>query len=278
MIPTKLLCLSRQRPLSLSLCVFVGDSILIDASRAIVLKTFQKILDDKYFFNKILSLAMNTRSSINSLEILIDNQNLPVMMVWNETKNDNKQLFDGLEKPLQQLCTYSNGSDLDIDKFIVDALHRVHEALSKLINTIDDDLLTHMNPLIDTTLEDQIRWYIRMITIILLVLIIVIGIVPVTFYTLIALSNRCCYCRQIDSSARYRYQTEIDTDSFEGEQKSGSNIVLCCTRIFITPIIVLVMLVIFISGLLYGIDLVNQGVCRTLHDDQSFLVPFLVGK
>jgi hypothetical protein len=38
------------------------------------------------------------------------------------------------------------------------------------------------------------------------------------------------------------------------------------------------MIIVLVSGVLYGFDLLTQGACRTAHNDQSFLLTFLIGK
>jgi hypothetical protein len=42
--------------------------------------------------------------------------------------------------------------------------------------------------------------------------------------------------------------------------------------------IIILIVIVLVSGVLYGVDLLAQGACRTAHDDQPFLVSFLIGK
>ncbi|CAF0968970.1 unnamed protein product [Rotaria sp. Silwood1] len=60
--------------------------------------------------------------------------------------------------------------------------------------------------------------------------------------------------------------------------KGFSRAVLCCMRIIFIPMMIILILIVLVTGVLYGVDLLAQGACRTGHDDQSFLVSFLIDK
>jgi hypothetical protein len=55
------------------------------------------------------------------------------------------------------------------------------------------------------------------------------------------------------------------------------SVVLCWMRIVFTPMLIMLIVIVLLTGALYGVDLVVQGACRTVHDDQPFLVSFLTG-
>ncbi len=58
----------------------------------------------------------------------------------------------------------------------------------------------------------------------------------------------------------------------------SSGVVLCLMRIaFIVMIILLVVLAI-LTGIYYTLDLALQSTCRTVHDDQPFLINLITGK
>jgi hypothetical protein len=48
-------------------------------------------------------------------------------------------------------------------------------------------------------------------------------------------------------------------------------------RIIFIPMAIMLVVIVLLTGVLYAVDLFAQGACRTVHDDQAFLVPFLIG-
>ncbi len=237
---------------------FLANSILIKASQSIFVKAFNQIFQENYFFDEIRQSAINSSVHMDELNKLIQQQTgLPneTIVAFQIIQADNKRMLVDLEQPLQELCNYANGTDADIDQTIIEALDQVHQQLRKLIDTIQKDFLNQMpsggnGTLINKNLEDQIRWYVRLVGIILLVLVIVIGLIPIIFFIFITI---CCL-----SNGR-------------------SSRVLCCMRILITPMIIILIVIVLVSDILYGVDLFAQGACRTVHDDRQFLVPFLIG-
>ena len=221
---------------------------------------------------------MQSKSHLETLGRLIDGMNLtdmePASILWKKIKEDNGRLFEELAKPLEELCAYTNGSDADIDQLITDGLDLVHRQLVKLIEAVKDDLLPDEDSmLISGTVQDQIRWYIRLVFIIFLVLIVVSGSIPVLFFALVTLVH-CCRARESNASGQDAGNATFD--SFPAD-RTPSRQVLCCSRVFVTPFILIVFIVIGISVLLYAVDLLDQGICRTVHDDQGFVVSFLIG-
>lgn len=41
--------------------------------------------------------------------------------------------------------------------------------------------------------------------------------------------------------------------------------------------IIILIIIVLVSGILYGINLVAHGACGIAHNDQSFLLSFLIG-
>jgi hypothetical protein len=41
--------------------------------------------------------------------------------------------------------------------------------------------------------------------------------------------------------------------------------------------IIILIAIVLASGVFYGVGLLAQGACQTVHDDQPFLVSFLIG-
>jgi hypothetical protein len=182
---------------------------LIRASHSIF-KAFDQIFREKYFFGNIRQSAINSSTHINELNRLINQTtglSNATIALFQTIQDDNNRIFDDLQKPLHELCDYGNGTDTDIDKTIIDALDQVHQQLTKLIDTIQNDFLNHMTSgengmLINKDSEDQIRWYIRLVGIILLVLVIVIGLIPIIFFIIIIM-YRLCHCQRNDPSSNY---------------------------------------------------------------------------
>lgn len=190
---------------------FLADSILIKASRSIFVKAFGQVFREQYFFDEILQSANNSRAHIQELNELIGPETgspNATTDLFQKIQDDNNRMFNDLEKPLQVLCDYANGDDADIDTTIIESLDQVHEQLTKLIDTIQKDFLNQMPSgenamLISKNLEDQIRWYISLVGIILLVFVIIIGLIPIIFFILIIIC-RSCHCQQSDASSNYR--------------------------------------------------------------------------
>jgi hypothetical protein len=184
---------------------------LIKASHSIFVKTFNQIFREKYFFDEIRQSAINSSVHINELNELIPQQiDLPnsTIDLFQRIQDDNKRMFVDLEKPLAELCNYANGTNEDIDKTMIDSLEQIHKELIKLIDTIRNDFLNQITSgqnamLINKDLEDQIRWYIRLVGIILLVLVIIIGFIPIIFFIFIIIC-RLCHCQKTNGSSNYR--------------------------------------------------------------------------
>lgn len=117
-------------------------------------------------------------------------------------------MFKDLEKPLAQLCNYANGNESEIDQTIINSLNQMHEELNKLIETVQNNFLDQMtsgqnSALINEDLEDKIRYYIRLVGIMLLVLVIVIGIIPLVFFIIIVIC-RLCHCQKSGRLSNHR--------------------------------------------------------------------------
>ena len=57
-----------------------------------------------------------------------------------------------------------------------------------------------------------------------------------------------------------------------------SRVLLCLMRLAFVVMVILLIALLLLSGVYYAMDLVVQGTCRTVHDDQPFLISFLSGK
>jgi len=57
-----------------------------------------------------------------------------------------------------------------------------------------------------------------------------------------------------------------------------SGVVLCLMRIAFVVMIIILVVMVLLTGVYYALDLAVQGTCRTVHDDQPFLINFITGK
>ncbi|CAF4117852.1 unnamed protein product, partial [Rotaria sordida] len=188
-----------------------ADSIVIKASHSVFVKGFDQILRKTYFLDEIRQSISDSIIHIEELDQLI-NQSTSLSSETYDTfasiKIESNNMINSLKAPLQKLCDYADGNDKEIDDTIIKALNLVHQQMNKLIDTIRNDFLIEITPwqnnmLMDKSLEDKIRWYIRLVGIILLVLTIVLGFIPITFFILIIICHLCCH-QQNDLSPKYR--------------------------------------------------------------------------
>ncbi|CAF0968951.1 unnamed protein product [Rotaria sp. Silwood1] len=194
-----------------STIIYTTDSIVIKASQSIFVKGFDQILQETYFLNEIRQSVSDSVVHIGALEQLINQTTSltsEIYVTFASIKSESNNMIDSLKAPLQKLCDYADGKDKEIDDTIIKALNLLHQQMKKLIDTIRNDFLTHLTPwenkmLINKNLEDKIRWYIRLVGIILLVLTIVFGFIPITFVILISICY-LCRCQQNGRSSKYR--------------------------------------------------------------------------
>ncbi|CAF1436154.1 unnamed protein product [Adineta steineri] len=185
-----------------------SDSILIQASRSIFIGAFDKILREQYFLDTIRDSIVDIDVHMEQLNHTINNESSSlspvVKYLFEEINKQHQDMIEQLKIPLQELCRYSNGSEVEIDNTILNALDLVHKQLRILIDTIKRDFLGYMTVLMKQDLEDRVRYYIRLVGIILLVLIIIFGLIPISFLAIIILCRCCRYQRQ-KSSSKYRF-------------------------------------------------------------------------
>ncbi|CAF3915332.1 unnamed protein product [Rotaria sordida] len=188
-----------------------ADSIVIKASHSVFVKGFDQTLRETYFLDEIRQSISDSIIHTEELDQLI-NQSTSLSPETYDTfasiKIESNNMINSLKAPLQKLCDYADGNDKEIDDTIIKALNLVHQQMNKLIDTIRNDFLIEITPwqnnmLMDKSLEDKIRWYIRLVGIILLVLTIVLGFIPITFFILIIICHLCCH-QQNDLSSTYR--------------------------------------------------------------------------
>jgi hypothetical protein len=184
---------------------------VVNASRALLVNAFDQILRQKYYLDEIRQSVAESGAHINTLnELIYEDTSLlqGTILLFEEIESEHQKMIEYLKIPLQELCDYADGSETDIDNTILDALYPIHQQLEKLIDTIEKDFVSDAASwqntlLINENLEDQIRRYARLVGTILLVLIIVFGLIPIVFFTIIILC-RCCRGQRKDSSSEGR--------------------------------------------------------------------------
>jgi len=203
-----ILCVKPERLSKCKLVLFLADSIVIKASRALLIKAFDQILRQQYYLDEIRQSVADSEAHLNALnELIYEETSLfpGTILLFEEIKNEHRNMIEYLKIPLRELCDYADGSEMEIDNTILDALDPIHQQLEKLIDTIEKDFLSDAASwqntlLINENLEGQIHRYISLVGTILLVLIIIFGLIPIFFFIIIILC-RCCRGQRKDSSS-----------------------------------------------------------------------------
>ncbi|CAF0996212.1 unnamed protein product [Rotaria sp. Silwood1] len=301
------------------------NSILINASKSMLINAFDEILQEKYFLDNIVQTVNNVDNNIRKLQDIINTESTLSPLAIQTFKNIQEQyqnMINYLEIPLKEICKYANGTQTDIDMKLLDVLNLVHDKLIKAINSINNDILSQITPwqnnmLIKKDLEEQIRKYINLVGIIFLVLVIILGMIPVSFLIFIII-YRLCNRNDYESNKNNRNRIQMNNmvggsdtssmDSYPNKQRydphnsvsknipinhhryrsksetmssnnnGSSGILLCVMRIAFVIIIIILIAMILLTGVYYAVDLVVQGACRTVHDDQPFLINFIIDK
>ncbi|CAF4094688.1 unnamed protein product [Adineta steineri] len=289
------------------------NSILINASKSILVKTFDKILKEKYFIRNITDSLNNITTNIKDLDIIVADYT-SISPAANETyekaKKGYNDMMNSLQTPLQEICNYASQSQTDIDDILLNALNLVHEYLRKIIDTIDKDILPEIlpsdNPLfMSIEFEEEIRGYISSIGTVFLILIIFVVLIPVGFLIFLILAH-LCRCDRTESSnktpddLRMRRLSDVSSmngnhrhkshhgysrqdsysqdEEFEYTNKNSSCVVPCLMRLAYSIMVIIFIIMVIFSGVYYALDLSIQGACRSVHDDQPFLVSFVTDK
>ncbi|CAF3925230.1 unnamed protein product [Adineta steineri] len=235
-----------------------------------LVKSFNEIFSKQYSLDIIRQSVDESDVHIKELNELINQEInlLPGMIdVFAEIQNQHREMIEYLEIPLQELCDYADGSEIEIDKTILHALHLIHEQLEKIIEKIENDFLTYLNPwqnamLMSESLEEQIRC-------------------PIIFFVIVIV---CCRnrCHRKHPLPKHRTNNEKENSRTTevlanvSSSKDSSNAVRCWMRIVFFPLMCILIVIILLTSILYTVDLFAQSICRTVHDDQSFLISFLI--
>ncbi|CAF1499265.1 unnamed protein product [Adineta steineri] len=254
-----------------------------------LVKSFNEIFSKQYSLDIIRQSVDESDVHIKELNELINQEInlLPGMIdVFAEIQNQHREMIEYLEIPLQELCDYADGSEIEIDKTILHALHLIHEQLEKIIEKIENDFLTYLNPwqnamLMSESLEEQIRWYVRLVRTITIVLVLTFGLSPIIFFVIVIV---CCRnrCHRKHPLPKHRTNNEKENSRTTevlanvSSSKDSSNAVRCWMRIVFFPLMCILIVIILLTSILYTVDLFAQSICRTVHDDQSFLISFLI--
>ena len=242
---------------------------MINGSRSLLVKAFNEILQERYFLGEINRSVSDSQRHIEELNVLVQQETSlsnESLTLFQRIEENNQQMIEYLKIPVAEVCDYAGGSETQVDASIFGALAKVHQQLTKLIDRIRTDILNNITPwqnamLLSPNVEDQVRWYISLVGIILLVFIPVIGLIPIVFIVVLLICRR--------SQRRTHYQSS--------KSKGTSGVARCSMRIVFGLMMVLMIIAVLLAGVLYAVDLFVQGACRVVHDDQPFLISFLTG-
>ncbi|CAF1093637.1 unnamed protein product [Rotaria sordida] len=242
------------------------NSILINASKSMLVNAFDRILKEKYFLQDIIQSINNIDKYIQELQDIINKESILsplVIQIFQEIQEQYQNTIDYLQIPLKEICNYANGTQTNIDMKLLNVLNLVHEKLLKAINSINNDILSQITPwqnymLINIELEERIRRYISLVGIIFLVLVIVL--VTALFFF---------------STNHHRQRNKVERMS---SNNGSSGILLCLIHIAFVIMIIILVIMVLLTGVYYALDLVVQGACRTVHDDQPFLINFIIDR
>ncbi|CAF1620621.1 unnamed protein product [Rotaria magnacalcarata] len=293
------------------------NSILINASKSMLINAFDEVLNGKYYLNDTAQHVNNIDRNVQKLKIIVkDDLSLPTLVVQiiNNVAEQYENTIVFLQKPLQEICNYTSGTDADIDREISSALYTVHRTLSKIIDTVNNDILPTMTPweshmLINQKLEEDIRGYFNLVGTIAVVFVILLGVIPLGFFIVIIISCLCTgsdhgsrgnqnrmpmenmskelYAHSINGSSKnssthqhrtankMRHSYRNESEYMESDNGS-SGVLFCFIRIAFIIMIIMLITMVLLTGVYYALDLAVQGACRTVHDDQPWLINFAI--
>lgn len=176
---------------------------MIDASRKILFAGFNATFWKDYEFEDILISAQETKRLVDELGVSINNTgttNPSIMGYYTTIKYETDAMILTLQKPLDELCRFVTGENSDIDNYIRESLESIQNEIDRLINVVDEDILSTLTTsnggkLIDTEIEELIHRYTNIGIIVTIVLLIIFGIVPLFFLIILATRRILCSSR-----------------------------------------------------------------------------------
>jgi hypothetical protein len=186
-----------------------ANSILINASKSILVKVFDEILQEKYFAQDILQTVNSIDGHMQQLNDIVDKEKTSLspsaLEMFKKIKEEYRQMIDYVRIPLQEICDYANGTQTDIDKKLLEALDVVHRQLREIIDAINQNILSKITPwqnamLMNTDLEEKVRAYMSLAGTILLVLVILLALISLGFFFAIIISRLCNCCKSESST------------------------------------------------------------------------------
>ncbi|CAF0856451.1 unnamed protein product [Adineta ricciae] len=274
------------------------NSILIMASKSMIVQTFDRILTDRYYIRNISQSLNGIDASIKTIDQIVersDNISQAAKDLYKAAKDEFVSMIESLQEPLNEVCTYATDTQTVIDAKLLQALDLVHRKAVDIIDLIRRDVL---NPItssgsqtwMDSDLEKQIRKYTNMTETIFLIFLIFLTVIPTGFAILVLLS---CLCerdqndsfnkihnqigmKRIEASSRDSisdYSQHNDEYEYNGSGRCGA--LACFMRVVFTLMIIMLILMTIVTGAYYTLDLAVHSACRTVHNDRSFLIPFV---
>jgi len=272
------------------------NSILINASKSIVLETFNRILDEKYFVSKIVNTTNDSDQRFQRLATIVNESSSEfppaVEQLFTTILQNHQKLLKSLSDPLKKLCEYEFMTTTDIDLILLDALNDVHLELNRLERFINNDVLQEITPwqshqLIDPNFEHDIRKYVHLANSFFLAFCVVVVIVPICIFIGLFFRNvrEGRSNRSFTETSGYElpmdsvYTTEREENRAwekvsSGPEKSPKRS-FCCIRVIFTFMAVIFLLLMLVTGVYYALNLFVQSSCQLVHEDQPFLVSLI---
>ncbi|CAF0805654.1 unnamed protein product [Adineta ricciae] len=261
------------------------NSILIMASKSMIVQTFDRVLTDRYYIRNMSQSLNGIDAGIKTIDQIVErteNISQAARDLYNATKKEFVSMIESLQKPLNEVCTYATDTQTVIDTKLQQALGLLNQKAVDIIDLIKRDVL---NPItssgsqtwMDSGLEEQIRKYTNMTETIFLVFLIFLTVIPTGFaiFVLLFCFNHIGMERIKTSSGNFSsdYPQRKDEYEYSGSERCGA--LLCFMRIAFTLMIIMIIPMAVVTGVYYTFDLAVHSACRTVHNDRSFLIPFV---
>lgn len=175
---------------------FLANSILINATKHILIKTFNQILNEIYFLPSILRKTDDTADHIRNLTKTVEGDfSLPlwIHIAASSIKANYQKLSNSFVKPVREVCQNETVIFGNLDQALLRVFNEIHQPLDRLTEFLNNHILTKVSPwqdhrLINSDLEKMIRRYSRVVH--CLVSFICIGLVLVPVIIVVLFSVR----------------------------------------------------------------------------------------
>lgn len=168
-----------------------------------LVQAFNEIFVEKYLLGNLSQTIGSTKVHFAELNMEMNNSVLLsalAILLFERLKTEHSSLLIDIQKPIEQMCAFANGTEKDIDQMLLDTLDIMHTELKRVNETMREDILSKITPwnehmLMDAKLEADIRKYINIGGTVLLVLVILFGVIPFMFLCSILICRICGCCQ-----------------------------------------------------------------------------------